>query len=64
MFKAEKTLTLLGVSSTGTKHGLLIETCTNDVRFTVTGANGKRHASVILADADGDVISMFLRGVL
>ena len=43
-----------GVSSTGTSHGLLIETAGDGtIRFTVTGANGtKRHAAVTLSDAD------------
>lgn len=43
-----------GVSSTGTPHGLLIETAHDGtLRFTVTGANGtKRHAAVTLTNAD------------
>lgn len=43
-----------GVSSTGTSHGLLIETAGDGtLRFTVTGANGtKRHAAVTLTNGD------------
>ena len=42
-----------GVSSTGSSHGLLIETAGDGtVRFTVTGHDGKkRHAAVTLPDA-------------
>jgi len=43
-----------GVSSTGTPHGLLIESENSDaIRFTVVGHDGKkRHAAVILSDRD------------
>jgi hypothetical protein len=43
-----------GVSSTGSAHGLLIETDgTATIAFTVTGHDGKkRHASVTLSHAD------------
>ena len=37
-----------GTSSTGSRHGLLVEEDAEGYRFTVTGANGKRHASVRL----------------
>lgn len=42
-----------GVSSTGSSHGLLIETAGDgSTRFTVTGHDGKkRHAAVTLPDA-------------
>jgi hypothetical protein len=45
-----------GVSSTGTAHGLLVETAGDGtITFTVTGANGtKRHAAVTLSNADVD----------
>jgi hypothetical protein len=45
-----------GVSSTGTAHGLLVETAGDGtLTFTVTGANGtKRHAAVTLSNADVD----------
>src|SRR5438067_1160917 len=42
----------IGVSSTGTKHGLRVELLGKEgIRFTVTGANGKRHAAVKLDQA-------------
>lgn len=42
-----------GVSSTGSAHGLLVETAGDGTtRFTVTGHDGKkRHAAVTLPDA-------------
>lgn len=43
-----------GVSSTGSIHGLLIESADTDtLSFTVTGHDGKkRHAAVTLSNAD------------
>lgn len=43
-----------GVSSTGSVHGLLVETADNGtVRFTITGHDGrKRHAAVTLSNAE------------
>lgn len=43
-----------GVSSTGSAHGLLVETADDGtVRFTVTGHDGKkRHAAVTLSNAE------------
>ena len=41
-----------GLSSTGSKHGLLVEPGKDGIRFVVTGVNGKRHAAVTLAYGD------------
>lgn len=51
--KRETIARLLGESSTGTAHSLLIERETDGrVRFTVVGHDGvKRHAAVIVADS-------------
>jgi hypothetical protein len=61
-FIATRTRELIGVSSTGTKHGLLIEQNDTSTRFTVTGNNGKRHAAVILDEVTADAALRFLKG--
>jgi hypothetical protein len=45
---------LTGVSGSGAPHGLLIEEVSSEVlKFTVTGADGKkRHASLDLSDGE------------
>lgn len=47
-----------GVSSTGSPHGLVVETADNGtVRFTITGHDGKkRHASVVLSNRDAQTL--------
>jgi hypothetical protein len=51
-----KVVERVGTSATGSKHGLRVEMTDNGVRFTVTGVNGTRHASVLLPLEDsGDV---------
>lgn len=61
-FKASRVLTLPGVSSTGTKHDLLLEysDSDSDYRFTVVGANGKRHASTLIGDQWAAIVADFL----
>jgi hypothetical protein len=44
------TLKIAGLSSTGTEHGLLVESYDGGYKFTVTGNNGKRHAAVLVDD--------------
>jgi hypothetical protein len=48
----QPTLGIYGLSSTGTKHGLLIEAYDGGYKFTVTGNNDKRHAAVLIDDID------------
>lgn len=47
-----------GVSSTGSAHGLLVETDgSGTVRFTITGHDGKkRHAAVTLSGAEAQTL--------
>lgn len=47
-----------GVSSTGSPHGLVVETADNGtVRFTITGHDGKkRHAAVTLSNRDAQTL--------
>ena len=56
----KQTLTREGLSSTGSKHGLMIESDGLDTRFVVTGANGKRHAAVGLTLEDTKEIVRWL----
>jgi hypothetical protein len=52
---------LTGLSSTGSKHGLLVERDEKGAaRFVVTGNNGKRHAAVALTPGDTEKIATFL----
>jgi hypothetical protein len=70
----KRTIFREGPSSTGSTHGLLIETTidTNGdgppretgVRFVITGANGKRHAAVRLSFSDTTDVSKFLGEVV
>ena len=52
----------LGVSSTGTKHGLELTSYPKDgtVRFCITGVNGKRHATVEVSLAVCHEIAEFM----
>lgn len=60
-FKAKRKIELDGQSSTGSRHGLLIEEGEeSQIRFTVTGANGKRHASVLIDTYQVDLAFNFL----
>lgn len=43
-------MTLNGHSSTGTVHSLLIEQSETELRFTIVGHSGKRHAAVLFTD--------------
>lgn len=62
MFAISRTITLPGVSSTGTKHDVQLDFGTaNDLRFTILGANGKRHAASIVGDEWADTIVEFLK---
>ena len=47
-----------GVSSTGSPHGLLIETADDGtVRFTITGHDGKkRHAAVTISNGEAQTL--------
>lgn len=47
-----------GVSSTGSPHGLLVETAGNGtVRFTITGHDGKkRHAAVTISHGEAQTL--------
>jgi hypothetical protein len=47
-----------GVSSTGSPHGLVVETADNGtVRFTITGHDGKkRHAAVTLSNGEAQTL--------
>lgn len=47
-----------GVSSTGSPHGLLVETADDGtVRFTITGHDGKkRHAAVTISNGEAQTL--------
>jgi len=70
----KRTIFREGPSSTGSTHGLLIETTidTNGdgppretgVRFVVTGTSGKRHAAVTLSFEDAADISRWVGEVV
>ena len=52
----------VGTSTTGTKHGLLVAMYPDHIRFTVTGANGKKHAAVLLDHPTLHDMARFLGG--
>lgn len=52
----------LGTSTSGTKHGLLVAVYPDHIRFTVTGANGKKHAAVQLDHAALHDLARFVGG--
>ena len=49
-----------GTSSTGSRHGLLIEESPAGIRVTITGHNGKRHAAVLLPDTAVAALAEFI----
>lgn len=51
-----------GTSTSGTKHGLLVAVYPDHIRFTVTGANGKKHAAVLLDHPTLHDLARFLGG--
>lgn len=46
---------VIGASTTGTKHVLHIAQSVNQLRFTVVGPTGKRHATVVCEDVDSTI---------
>jgi hypothetical protein len=52
----------IGISSTGTKHGLSVDAFaeTAQLRFCVTGVGGKRHATVFLSQAQANELAHFI----
>lgn len=58
------TISLPGLSSTGTEHGLQIDRfSTGEMRYTVTGRNGKKHAGVTLELAPLKEMADFFAGI-
>ncbi len=64
--KRDTIANMLGTSSTGTAHSLLIERENNgEVRFTVVGHDGKkRHAAVILPSAVAESVATALQAAI
>jgi hypothetical protein len=64
--KRDTIANMLGASSTGTAHSLLIERENNgDVRFTVVGHDGKkRHAAVILPSTVAESVATALQAAI
>lgn len=49
-FTALRSIDVIGASTTGTKHVLHIEESADELRFTIVGPTGKRHATVVCED--------------
>jgi hypothetical protein len=64
--KRETISNLIGASSTGTAHSLLVEREANgDMRFTVVGHDGKkRHAAVILPSSVAESLATSLQAAI
>lgn len=66
-FRATDSIDVMGASTTGTKHTLHIERSDAELRFTVVGPTGKRHATVVCEDIPATVTRItdfFQRGNL